>query len=212
MVVSTLSAMRACYGAGRAGCTSKRRPRPAGRKRPPSWWPQRGHLSRIPASSELVFDSWAAIDQAPHRGHFSSRVVSVSIIKGSLVVGRLLGRILVRLGLVRLVMADGASCRRAKLPVACHVPGHPADHGALDASLGFRRTGGGERDCCNASGYGDPGRSPAECGEPIAIGPRAFHGASATAPPRSSSIPPPAHLKRRGKLLGRRRATSGTRT
>jgi hypothetical protein len=96
------------------------------------------------------FGSLAAIGQAPQRGHFPSRV-SVSIIGAafgalcSLLAGRWLGPSLVRVSLVRFVVAYHAAGSRAQLAVAGHVASDSADDGSLDASFRLHRAGGDER-------------------------------------------------------------------
>jgi hypothetical protein len=97
----------------------------------------------------------AAIGQAPQRGHFSSKV-SVSIIGAAfgalclLLARRWLGPILVRVSLVRFVVADHAAGSRAQLAVAGHVAGDSADDGSVNASFRLRRAGGDERNGGNA--------------------------------------------------------------
>jgi hypothetical protein len=97
----------------------------------------------------------AAIGQAPQRGHFSSKV-SVSIIGAafralcSLLARRWLGPTLVRVSLVRFVVADRAAGSRPQLAVAGHVAGDSADDGSFDASFRLRRSGGDERNGGNA--------------------------------------------------------------
>jgi hypothetical protein len=64
--------------------------------------------------------------------------------------------ILVRFGLVRLMMANGAPRCGPELTMAGHMSRDPADYGSLDTAFGFRCSAGNECDCCYASQGKDP--------------------------------------------------------
>jgi hypothetical protein len=66
---------------------------------------------------------------------------------GSLLIRRSLGVRLVRVGLVRFVMADDAPGRSTKIAVSRHVAGDTADDGPLDTALGVRSGRESERNC-----------------------------------------------------------------
>jgi hypothetical protein len=62
-----------------------------------------------------------------------------------------LGPVLVRISLIRFVMADGAAGRRTQLAMAGHVASDSADDGSLDAPLCLGIVGGDERNGGNAN-------------------------------------------------------------
>src|ERR1700733_13115843 len=66
---------------------------------------------------------------------------------GSLLIRGSLGIRLIRVGLVRFVMADDAPGRCTKFAVSRHVAGDTADDGPLDAALGVRSGRESERNC-----------------------------------------------------------------